>query len=218
MTTPRKQVHTESSANPVDQKRALRRFLKAQRDARTAVDRDRLAGAVTAVGLELPQLRRAGCVALYASVPGEPGTAGLRAGLRDLGVRVLLPVVGPDPQRRDLDWAEDTGDLVPGGPLGLPEPAGPRLGADGIAQARVIVVPALAVDTAGTRLGRGRGYYDRALRQLGEHVLVLALVHDGEVFDAATTPVPRDPHDVPVHGAVTPSRWMLFQQVRRGPV
>ena len=64
-------------------------------------------------------------------------------------------------------------------------------------------------DTSGTRLGQGRGYYDRALQVLGDGVPVLALVHDEEVLDP-TTPVPRDPHDVAVHGAITPTRWMFF--------
>ena len=50
-----------------------------------------------------------------------------------------------------------------------------------------------------------------ALQPLGEGVLVLALVHDEEVLDPAT-PIPSDPHDVAVHGAVTPTRWMFFRQ------
>jgi 5-formyltetrahydrofolate cyclo-ligase len=42
-------------------------------------------------------------------------------------------------------------------------------------------------------------------------VLVLAMVHDEEVLDP-TTPVPSDPHDIAVHGVVTPTRWMFFRR------
>jgi 5-formyltetrahydrofolate cyclo-ligase len=162
------------------------------------------------VALELPSIRRARCVALYGSRPDEPGTGPLREALRTRGTRVLLPVVADD---KHLDWAEDTGDLdVSAGSTGLalPEPTGPRLGFDALASADVVIVPALAVDVTGTRLGRGRGYYDRALQQVSPTALVLALVHDEEVLDA-DTPVPSDPHDVAVHGAVTPTRWMFFR-------
>lgn len=188
MTTPRKQVHTESSANPATNKHVLRRRLLERRRSREPGESRRLAEAIAAVGLELPPLRRAECVALYTSAREEPGTDLLRAGLRRLGTRVLLPVVRPDepgrePERR-LEWVEDTGAPPSPGAFNLPEPPGPRLGPDELRTAAVVVVPALAVDTAGTRLGRGGGYYDRALAFASPDALVLALVHDDELFAA----------------------------------
>ncbi len=76
-----------------------------------------------------------------------------------------------------------------------------RGGADVTAeQARLLaLVPALAVDTTGTRLGQGGGCYDRVLPALPSSTPVLVLLHPGEHTDA---PLPRDPHDVPV-------RWVL---------
>ena len=190
-------------------KLALRRTLKAQRKARTPNEREQAGRDLAAVGLELPYLRRAECVTVYASLADEPGTALLRTGLRELGIRVLLPVVG-DPESRSLDWAEDQGELVTTGALRLPEPSGPRFGPEEIGTAQVILVPALAVDSTGTRLGRGGGYYDSALTHARSAALILALVHDEEVLDAGTTPIPREPHDVGVHGVITPTRWMFF--------
>jgi 5-formyltetrahydrofolate cyclo-ligase len=189
-------------------KLALRRTVRAQRDGRSAEERERVARSLAMVALELPAIRAARCVAAYGSRPDEPGTGPLREALRTRGTRVLLPVVVDD---KNLDWAEDDGDLVasPGG-MRLPEPTGPRLGQHALTDADVVIVPALAVDTFGARLGQGRGYYDRALQQLDEGILVLALVHDEEVLDAAT-PVPADPHDIAVHGAITPTRWMFFR-------
>jgi 5-formyltetrahydrofolate cyclo-ligase len=105
----------------------------------------------------------------------------------------LLPVLLPDD---DLDWARYDGELVPGR-RGLLEPPGPRLGVAAVATCDVVLVPALRVDRAGNRLGRGGGSYDRALaRATG---LTVALVHDDEVVDE----VPHEPHDVPVRAVAT---------------
>jgi 5-formyltetrahydrofolate cyclo-ligase len=207
-------------------KLALRRTVKAQRRARSQAERDDVGRAICAVALELPRLRQARCATLYASLPDEPGTGLLRHALREREVRVLLPIVPlPPPQDAaqtgtgsppaagpSLDWALDTGELNRSGALALPEPTGTRLGVDALAQAQVLIVPALAVDTTGTRLGRGRGYYDAALLHADPDALILALVHDEEVLDADSTPIPREGHDAAVHGVITPTRWMFFRE------
>jgi 5-formyltetrahydrofolate cyclo-ligase len=105
----------------------------------------------------------------------------------------------------ELDWARYDGPLVAAG-FGLLEPTGPRLGPEAVATADVVLVPALAVDRHGMRLGRGRGYYDRALGRVPVGTPVCALLHDGELLDA----VPSEPHDRPVTAAVTPSGLTVF--------
>ncbi|WP_432504338.1 5-formyltetrahydrofolate cyclo-ligase [Kineococcus arenarius] len=147
--------------------------------------------------LTCPLVAGARRVACYASRPGEPGTRSVLAELRRHGVEVLLPVLLPDD---DLDWEVRA---VRPGPAG----SGP-LGPGAIATADVVVVPALAVDTAGRRLGQGGGSYDRALQRVPRRVPVIALVHDDELFDAAVSPLPVLPHDRPVHAVVTPTHWM----------
>jgi 5-formyltetrahydrofolate cyclo-ligase len=193
-------------------KRELRRRIRHERAARSDAARRQVAEAVRAVLLELGSLQRARCVAVYASVGGEPGTGPLRESLRVRGVDVLLPIVLGHGR---LDWAADTGVTAPRGGLGGPEPTGPRLGAGAIAHADLVIVPALAVDTEGYRLGQGGGYYDRALPMTSPGTLCLALVHDEEVLDAAVEQVPREAHDVRICGIVTPSRWMLLDPDRR---
>ena len=154
----------------------------------------RAAAGQAAADALLPLVGAGSRVAAYASVGTEPDTQPLLAALPP-GVTVLLPVLLPD---GDLDWAEHDGRLVPAG-RGLQEPAGRRRGPDAVAGCDLVVVPALAVDLAGTRLGRGGGSYDRALRRA--RGLTVALLHDGELVDE----LPREPHDVPVDAVVMPA-------------
>ncbi|GAB7032963.1 5-formyltetrahydrofolate cyclo-ligase [Streptomyces sp. NPDC021749] len=147
-------------------------------------------------------------VAAYVSMGSEPPTGALLDRLRDAGVRVLLPVLMPD---NDLDWApyEGADRLVPAG-WGLHEPAGERLGPQAVAQADVVLLPGLAVDRDGVRLGRGGGSYDRVLERLdraGAPAHLVVLLFDAEVLDE----VPAEPHDRRVHAAVTPSGVHRFR-------
>ncbi len=186
-------------------KAVLRRRVRAARRQRTPDARAAAARALTGVALELPQIQAAHCVALYVATQTEPDTAPLRRALRSQGIGVVLPLV----RAGGLEWAWDTGDdLVPGPGPGGPEPSGPTLGPRGLLSADVVLVPALAVDTLGTRLGQGGGYYDAALPLLDPGVPVLAVVHDDEVLDAAVEALPAEPHDVPVDGALTPLRCL----------
>ena len=186
-------------------KAALRRRIRAARRLRTPAERAEAARALAGVALELPAVQAAHCVALYAATGTEPGTAPLRRALRSQGIGVVLPLV----REGGLEWAWDTGDdLHPGRGPGGAEPAGPTLGPRGLLTADVVLVPALAVDTLGARLGQGGGYYDAALPLLDPGVPVLAVVHDDEVLDAAVEALPAEPHDVPVDGALTPLRCL----------
>lgn len=206
--TDRANAARAAAASPGRTKHDLRRRIRAARRARPAAEQEADALALADMVASVPEVARASCVTLYASMPGEPGTGPLRAALRARGVRVLLPVVLPEGL---LDWAEDTGTLVAPAGFGGDEPAGERLGLDGIRQADVVLVPGLAVDTLGRRLGQGAGYYDRALPRLGPAVPVIAIVHDGEVLDAAVEPVPTEAHDRPVDAVVTPRTFLRLR-------
>ena len=104
-----------------------------------------LAGeAIAAHGLA--QWRGAHTIAAYLSVRTEPPTDALLDGLAASGTRLLLPVI----DGAGLDWAVYDGSrTMTAGPLGISEPIGPRLGADAVLEADVVVVPAFAVDRAG---------------------------------------------------------------------
>ncbi|WP_189312393.1 5-formyltetrahydrofolate cyclo-ligase [Streptomyces brasiliensis] len=189
----------------------LRRELLSVRNRLTADD-VREAGATLAErALELPELARARTVAAYVSVGGEPGTLALLDALRARGVRVLLPALLPD---NDLDWGAYAGEgslarVQHGGKMALFEPAGERLGPDAVASADVVLLPGLAVDARGMRLGRGGGSYDRVLARLeraGARPALVVLLYDAEVVQS----VPAEAHDRPVHAVVTPSGVRRF--------
>ena len=141
-------------------KAVLRKQLLAARSALNADERREAGRLIRDSLLDLPELQMAGTVAAYYSVGAEPDTRGLVYALWKHGTYVLLPLLRPD---GDLDWASYEGpdSLVPG-PRGLREPGEPPRGADTVARADVVLAPALAVDQAGNRLGRGGGSYDRA--------------------------------------------------------
>ena len=189
-----------------DLKDYLRRSIRAARAARSPRRREEAALALASVVDTIPEVAEARCVSVYAARSTEPGTGPLLERLAARGVRVLLPVLGAGLQR---DWAEYAGaeDLRQRAPGRPPEPSSPALGPEAIADADVIVAPALAIDTAGTRLGQGGGWYDRALLHARPGVRVIGLVFPDEVYDAGTRPLPRQPHDRTVDTVATPEGW-----------
>ncbi|MET8567798.1 5-formyltetrahydrofolate cyclo-ligase [Streptomyces sp. NPDC004783] len=193
-------------------KRSLRREFIAARNALTSDDVREAADALAERALSLPEVAGARTVAAYVSVGAEPGTLALLDALRARGVRVLLPVLLPD---NDLDWGAYRGEeslarVRHGGRMTLSEPAGERLGPDAVTAADVVLLPGLAVDERGMRLGRGGGSYDRVLARLeraGARPALLVLLYDREVVAR----VPEEPHDRPVDAVVTPSGVRRFR-------
>ncbi|MCK1796798.1 5-formyltetrahydrofolate cyclo-ligase [Streptomyces sp. XM4193] len=188
-------------------KRALRAELLSVRRKLTPDDVRLRAERIAAAAARWDRLAEARTVAGYVSVGTEPGTRALLDALRERGTRVLLPVLLPD---NDLDWAAYEGPerLLPAG-RGLLEPAGERLGAEAVADSEVVLLPGLAVDRSGLRLGRGGGSYDRVLARLaaaGADPALVVLLYDDEVLAR----VPAEPHDRPVHAVVTPSGLLRF--------
>lgn len=142
-------------------------------------------------------------VAAYVPVGGEPGSPDLLEALRAAGLRVLLPVVD---RRRPLEWADYTGpDSLRDAGFNLLEPAGQRLGAAAIGEAGALLVPALAVDRRGVRLGRGAGYYDRSLPMAAPGAPLIGVVRDEEFV----AELPGEPHDVRMTCVLTPRRGVV---------
>lgn len=159
---------------------------------------------ISALLLAAEEVRHAATVAAYVSVGREPGTGLFLDALRAAGKRVILPVLQPD---NDLDWAtyDSPASLASAG-RGLLEPTTATLGPDAIAGADVVIVPGLAVDRTGLRMGRGGGSYDRALARVPVGTFTCVVLNDAELLDE----VPADPHDRRVRAAVTEERLVRF--------
>jgi 5-formyltetrahydrofolate cyclo-ligase len=148
----------------------------------------------------------AGPVCCYAPIRHEPGSLAMLDALRAEGHEVLLPVVPTDRAGRaarpgPMSWAPyRSADALRTGPFGLPQPEGPCWGPAALASAGLVLVPALAVDRRGVRLGRGGGWYDRSLPLARPTAPLVAVVRDEEVVDA----LPMGHHDVLMTAVITP--------------
>ncbi|OBG97213.1 5-formyltetrahydrofolate cyclo-ligase [Mycobacterium sp. E3251] len=141
-------------------------------------------------------------VCAYVPVGAEPGSIDMLDVLLRLAGRVLLPVARTtaDNAPLPLRWGEYRPGTLTSARWGLLEPPEPWLPASAIVEAGLILVPSLAVDRSGVRLGRGRGFYDRSLPARDPRARLIALVRDAELVDE----LPAEPHDIPMTDALTP--------------
>ncbi|NIH78439.1 5-formyltetrahydrofolate cyclo-ligase [Amycolatopsis viridis] len=170
--------------------------------ARAAASVQQRVAEAAALGRALSAMSLPGTVCGYVPFGTEPGSLSLLDLLRERGARVLLPVIPAAPG--PLDWADYTGtaSLSPGRFRQILEPTGPRLGPAALAGAGLVLVPALAVDHRGVRLGRGAGHYDRSLAHAAPGAALVAVVRDAELVER----LPAEQHDVLMTGALTPGR------------
>ena len=141
-------------------------------------------------------------IACYANRADEPSTLEVRRALKQAGARVLLPRI----EGEDLVWCLDDDSTMATNSLGIDEPVGESIDE----QPAAWIIPALAIDESGFRLGQGGGFYDRALQDLPDDGRgpIIALVFEDEIVQA----VPREDHDIPVDIVVTPERvrWLAM--------
>ena len=180
------------------EKAAWRRRIRAARRARDPEVRARHAALLTEAALGLAG-RFDGPVCAHLPVGLEPWSpAGVEA-LREAGHEVLLPVVAD--RRGPLDWARYEGpDELVAGPFDLREPGGTRLGPEAVRRAGLVLLPALAADRSGVRLGQGGGFYDRTLPLVDASVQLVVVLDEGELVDA----LPAEQHDRRVTVALLP--------------
>jgi 5-formyltetrahydrofolate cyclo-ligase len=146
-------------------------------------------------------------VCAYVPVDAEPGSIEMLDVLLRRAGRVLLPVARTtgDEIPLALQWGEYQPGRLVAGRFGLLEPPEPWLPASTLAEAGLVLVPALTVDRRGVRLGRGRGFYDRSLVRRDPQARLIAVVRDEELVDE----LPSEPHDVRMTHALTPRRGLI---------
>ncbi len=179
------------SAQEKDTQRAI---LKAQREELSARDPD--AGETIADKFPLKIFERYGpVITAYWPIGSEIDPRPLMTRLAYAGARTALPRIGDDGEMRFLEW--QSGDRLEDRPFGLKEPLAdaPEL------TPTLVLAPLLGFDRAGTRLGYGKGHYDRKLAGLRAHgrVFVCGLAFQGQEVDT----LPVEPHDIPLDWMVT---------------
>lgn len=151
--------------------------------------------------LHFPPYLSSSSVALYSPIGNEVATDGIRCHALRTGKRLFYPKLGA---RAGLDMVqvESPEELKPGR-YGILEPTGSRIMTQEDREGLVVFVPGLAFDLQGNRLGRGKGWYDRALALLGDRVRLVALAYE---FQIITEKVPAESWDRRVHHIITESR------------
>lgn len=140
-------------------------------------------------------------VCAYISMGNEPPTGDLLGALATSGRTVYVPVCEAGHQLSWVRWIPGV-EMVRSKLAPVMEPVGPRLPFGSLGPVAAVLIPALAVDDSGVRLGQGGGYYDRFLAGTAQ-LMVAAVVHAHEVLPAGT--LPHDPLDAPVTHALTPA-------------
>lgn len=188
-------------------KAELRTLMRAERRALPDAAQDEAARAVFAQIRTFEPYRRARTVMAYMACRGE---LSLEAVIRDAlqsGKTLLLPRC-ESPGVMTARRIHDMDDLVPGA-YGLPEPEEDC----GIVQPQdidLILVPGVAFDRMGHRLGQGGGYYDRLLRE--SRALRVGVCHDFALLDS----VPYEAHDVNMDMIITPGGIIRMESENSG--
>ena len=185
------------------QKAQLRKLFRAERAERFAISQLNSRSTSQTLFLHLlesPEIKKSKCVTSYVSINDEPSTVSLNLALLSAGKIVLLPRVFG----RTLEWAKWDGEKTSlAEQRGLLEPAGPAIADFSIIDA--VIVPTLAMDFQGHRLGQGGGFYDRSLPHMpGWRV---GLIYENEISDE---PLPHEDHDMKLDAAATANTLIRF--------
>jgi 5-formyltetrahydrofolate cyclo-ligase len=179
-------------------KTQLRRELVARRDALPAAEAARLARALTGIVTALPEYAAARSVLATMSIGSEWSTREFIERARADGKMIVLPRVTAPPRHLELHAVKDFAlDLKPG-VWEIPEPDPERCPAIGFASVDFALVPALAADRDGYRLGYGAGYFDRLLGGRGARPYCVTALPAAFIVER----LPRERHDIAVDRVV----------------
>jgi 5-formyltetrahydrofolate cyclo-ligase len=183
-----------------ESKHALRVAVMSQRRLLSSEKFEALSGSIQerVLGSSLYQL--ADGVALYSAVQNEVSTDKIRDDALRMGKTVFFPRLIPGGSLVFVE-IQSARELTPGG-FGIPEPSGEKLLAHYGDIEVLIVVPGVAFDCYGNRLGRGQGFYDRLLQSLGPQATAVGLAYEFQLVDS----VPVDYWDRKVRFVITENR------------
>ena len=192
-----------------EMKRSIRAATRSSRRAHSVSERQELTASLTENLVTVVRRHSPDLMACYLSTPDEPNTRPFLEWAAAHSVDLLLPVSRPDGQ---LNWVRNHPGAETVGLYGIAERAGDVVHESVIGTVDLMFVPAAAVDHSGMRLGWGKGYYDRTLAGLQREPPVFAVIYDDELVDH----LPREEHDRPVGGVITPTQIRTFGQASSG--
>lgn len=184
----------------------LRQQLRALRTGLTEAQRGEYDRAIGRKLLELVQSRRAVTIAGYWPFNGEPDITPFCIQLMAQGCRFALPVLkGESGHQMDFHrWREDTG--LSANRYGILEPQATEILP--VSDFDMLLVPLVAYDRSGNRLGMGAGYYDRCLVSVRDREKPLRV---GVAYSMQeTSPIEPEEWDVPLHGVLNERGWLVF--------
>lgn len=187
-------------------KKALRSELLLRRRTMSHTDWQTSSVAAQQRLIELELFQQARCIALYAPIQHEMDTVQIFYAARSTGKIVLYPVVCGT----DLRFVEITDvSQLHQGRFGIPEPCS-LAGEHSLEAADLIVVPGVAFDLRGHRIGFGKGFYDRCLSRLTNPGQLVGFCHDFQLFEQ----IPAEGHDIRMQHIVTEKRLIILTQER----
>jgi 5-formyltetrahydrofolate cyclo-ligase len=206
MTAPQDASSEETTV--AEAKHAARAQARKARDGVGLDERSAATHQLAAILLAVPELTAVGTVLAHAALPSEIDPAPAIWRLRERGVRIAYPRIEA-PGVLDLHYVDHELDLVPG-PFGLAQPSehAPRTPH---ALVDAILVPGVAFDEQGLRLGYGGGYYDRLLPKCRPDCLRIGIAFDEQVLGH----IPAEEHDECVDVIITPARIIWPKTPRR---
>ncbi len=189
---------------PAAEAQALKQQIRKAAQARRALltDRPGRSREITARLFALPEFQAARSLAFYVSIRNEVDTRPALLAALAMGKTIAVPYCQDN--RLHLVRIEQESELETG-TYQIPEPAAdlrhrPERSVEP-AELDLVLVPGVAFDRQGNRLGHGAGYYDRLLADVRSPALLVALAFDCQIVDS----VPTEPHDVRMHRIVTES-------------
>jgi 5-formyltetrahydrofolate cyclo-ligase len=185
-------------------RQALRHHFRAQRRALSKNAQNQHALAIACTLQAWPELRRARNIGLYRAIDGEVDLTELAVELARAGKQLALPVVGAQKQMRF--HAYRPGDTLVANRYQIPEPVAAAEHIEG-RRLDILLVPLVAFDTAGNRLGMGAGYYDRYLSTLAaKPPRTIGVAHETQ---RSEIPLPVDSWDISLDRIVTEGGWQV---------
>jgi len=184
-----------------EQKASLRERLRTEVRELTRAQREDAAVEICARLIEQPLWKNARSVLLFAPLQDEPNVRPLLHAALDAGKLTALPRFSATTGGYEAAVVRDLAKDFTEGKFGILEP-GPTCELADLKRLDLILVPGVAFDWQGHRLGRGKGFYDRLLVEVSGKICGVGF--DQQVV--ATLPV--EPHDVRLNCILTPSHWL----------